>query len=135
MPNRNGRITLIAHEATKLDLDWNYAARGRMSVTFLETVASLRYALTAAVSEVGLDVGRAIVDRAGTAEEFLDLLASLPGEFTGDVLLIRDDGSGILSASARGGDRVMYALMAEDIRFYLEAHNLVTGRVALGQTA
>lgn len=135
MLSRDGRITLIAHEPAKPDLDWNYAARGRMSVTFLESVVSLRYALTAAVSDIGLDVGRAIVDRAGAAEEFLDLLAALPAEFTGDVLLIRDDGSGILSASARGGDRIVYALMAGDVRFYLEAHNLVTGRVALGQTA
>lgn len=135
MPNRNGRITLIAHEASKPDLDWNYAASGRMSVAFLESVVSLRYALSAAVSDVGLDIGRAIVDRAGAADDFLDLLADLPAEFMGDVLLIRDDGSGILSAAARGGDRVLYALTVNDVRFYLETQDLVTGRVALRRTA
>jgi hypothetical protein len=135
MHDPHARITLIAHEATKPDLDWNYAASGRMSVAFLESVRSLRYALTAAVTEVGLDVCRAIVDRAGRADEFLDLLTDLPEAFTGDVLLIRDDGAGILSATARGGDRVLYALTVDDVRFYLEAHDLVTGRVALGRTA
>lgn len=135
MQGPNVRITLIAHEAAKPDIDWNYAASERMAVAFLESVRSLRFALTAAVTDVGLDVCRAIVDRAGRADEFLDLLTDLPPAFTGDVLQIRDDGAGILSATARGGDRVMYALNVDDVRFYLEAHDLVTGRVALGRTA
>jgi hypothetical protein len=135
MHDSNARITLIAHEPAKPDIDWNVAASARMAVAFLESVRSLRFALTAAVTEVGLDVCRAIVDRAGVADEFLELLTDLPPAFTGDVLRIRDDGAGILSATARGGDRVLYALTADDVRFYLEAHDLVTGRVALGRTA
>jgi len=135
MSNRNRRVTLIARESTKPDFDWNYFGCANMSVAFLESVAVLRYALVAAVTEVGLDVGRVIVDRAGAADDFLELLTALPGEFTGDVLLIRDDGTGVMSATARGGDRVLYALMAHDVRFYLETHNLVTGRMALGMTA
>jgi hypothetical protein len=51
------------------------------------------------------------------------------------VLLVRHDGTGILSAAARGGDRVLYSLMAHDVRFYLEAHDLVASRVALELTA
>lgn len=135
MPERTGRITLIAYEPSKLDHDWNHGASIRGTVAFLESSRALRYALTAAVDEVGLDVGRAIVDRTGGADDFLDLLASLPEKFNGDVLLIRDDGSGVLSAMVRGSGRVLYALMTDDVRFYLEAHNLVTGRVALGRTA
>jgi hypothetical protein len=135
MPNRNRRVTLIARESTKPDFDWNYIGCARMSVAFLESLAVLRHALTAAITEVGLDVGRVIVDRAGAADEFLELLAGLPPEFTGDALFIRDDGTGVMSASARGGDRVLYALMVHDVRFYLETHNLVTGRLALRMTA
>lgn len=135
MPNRNRRVTLIARENTKPDHDWNYIGCSRMSVAFIESIAVLRYALIAAVTEVGLDVGRVIVDRAGAADEFLELLAALPHEFTGDALYIRDDGTGVMSATARGGDRVLYALMVHDVRFYLETHNLVTGRLALRMTA
>ena len=135
MSNRTRRVTLIARPSNKPDFDWNYIGRASTSVAFLESVSVLRYALVAAVTEVGLDIGRAIVDRAGDAEEFLQLLTALPAEFAGDVLLIRDDGTGVMSATARGGDRVLYSLMAHDVRFYLETHNLVTGRVALGMTA
>ena len=50
--------------------------------------------------------------------------------FTGDVLLIREDDSAFLSSLGRGGDRVLYALTANDLRFYLETNELVTGRIA-----
>jgi len=125
------RITLIARKATKPNVDWNYARTPSMRVAFLETVNALKFALGVAVSDAGLDIERVIVDRAGTAEEFLDLLSALPEEFNGDVLLIRDDGNGFLSATGRGGDRVLYSLIARDVRFYLETHDLVTGRAVL----
>ena len=41
------------------------------------------------------------------------------------VTLIRDDETGFLSATGRGGDRILYALSAEDIRFYLETTSLI----------
>lgn len=131
--SETSRATIIARTATKPDLDWN--SRSGRPVAFVESVRSLRYALDAAVTDVGIDVCRVIVDRAGHGDDFLDLLAGLPGAFLGDVLLIRDDGSGVLSAVARQGNRVLYALGPHDVRFYLETLDLVTGRVALGLTA
>jgi hypothetical protein len=133
--NRHDRITLIARESTKPDTDWNYVRCRNQRVAFLDSMASLKFALAAAVTDVGLDIERIIVDRSGSADEFLDLLATAPTDFVGDVMLIRDDGGGFLSASARGGDRVLYALTAHDLRFYLETHDLVTGRAALEMTA
>lgn len=133
--HRHGRVTLIARENEKPAMDWNPASPRRTSVAFIESVTALRYALKTAVTEVGLDIGRVIVDRAGAADDFLDLLTALPKEFNGDVLMIRDDGTGVLSATARGGDRVLYALMAYDVRFYLEAHDLVAGRVVVELSA
>ena len=133
--NRHERITLIAREATKPDTDWNYVRCRSQRVAFLDSVASLKFALAAAVTDVGLDIERIIVDRSGNADDFLDLLATAPADFLGDVVMIRDDGGGFLSATARGGDRVLYALMPRDLRFYLETHDLVTGRAALSLTA
>ena len=125
------RITLIARKATKPNVDWNYARTSSLRLAFLETVNALKFALGVAVSDAGRDIERVIVDRAASAEEFLDLLSALPEEFNGDVLIIREDGSGFLSATGRGGDRVLYSLIARDIRFYLETHDLVTGRAVL----
>jgi hypothetical protein len=125
------RITLIARKATKPNIDWNYARSSAMRIAFLDSVTALKFGLGVAIHDAALDIERLIVDRAATADEFLDLLAALPPEFTGDVLFIRDDGSGFLSATGRGGDRVVYALSGRDVRFYLETHELVTGRTAL----
>jgi hypothetical protein len=132
---RDHRITLIAREATKPDADWNYASCRKQRVAFLDSVGALRFALGAALHDVGLDVERIIVDRAADADEYLNLLATAPAEFNGDMLFIRDDGGGFLSATGRGGDRVLYALSDYDIRFYLETHDLVTGRAALSLSA
>jgi hypothetical protein len=125
------RITLIARKATKPNVDWNYARSSAMRVAFLDSVNALKFALNVAINDVALDIERVIVDRAGSADDFLDLLAALPEEFNGDVLLIRDDGNGFLSATGRGGDRIFYSLIARDVRFYLETHDLVTGRAVL----
>ena len=132
MPER--RLTIIARDDRKPDMDWRYASRSGRAVTFINSPAALRSALSAG-SELGLDIGRVIVDRAGSADEFLELLTTLPSEFMGDVLLIRDDGSGVLSATGRGGDRILYSLSTYDVRFYLETLDLVTGRVTVERTA
>lgn len=129
------RITLIAHETTKPAADWNYIRCHGPRVAFLDSVAALRYAVGAALTEAGLDIERIIVDRAGSADDYLDLLSGTPSEFLGDMLFIRDDGGGFLSATARGGHRALYALTPYDIRFYLETHDLVTGRTALELSA
>lgn len=130
---REDRLTVVARDKGKPAMDWG--SPRRHSLAFVDSVRAMRFALCAAVNDVGLDISRAIVDRVGDGDEFLDLLTALPGEFSGDVLLVRDDGTGVLSATARGGDRVLYALMAHDVRFYLETHELVLSRVALELTA
>jgi hypothetical protein len=134
MNYQDTRITLIAREATKPDVDWNYARCRGENVAFLNSVGALKFAVRAAQQD-GLDIERMIVDRAGTPGDFLELLAAVPVELMGDILLIHDNGAGFLSATGRGGDRVLYALTPHDVRFYLETQNLVTGRVALALTA
>ena len=129
------RVTLIARNPCKPFVDWNHGASARRPLAFLESVDAMELALAAAINHVGLDVGRVIVDRAGEGDGFLNLLTRLPAEFTGDALFIRDDGSGVLSATGRGGDRILYGLSVHDVRFYLETHDLVTGRVMMGRTA
>jgi hypothetical protein len=129
------RITLIARESTKPDVDWNYERCRCAKVAFLDSINAVKFAVRNALHQDGLDIERVIVDRAGTAEDFLQLLAEAPVELTGDFILIRDDGTGFLSATGRGGDRRLHAMNSHDVRFYLETQDLVTGRAALALTA
>lgn len=132
MPHR--RLTLIARDVRKPDIDWNYTPGSREAVAFIDSTASLHLALHTG-TELGLDIGRVIIDRSGLSDEFLDLLTALPLEFAGDALYIRDEGTGVMSATGRGGDRVLYSLNAHDVRFYLETLNLVTGRLVMEKAA
>lgn len=122
------RITLIARPSNRPGPDWKQAQDG---VLFTESLDVVRFVLRRGVSTVELDVERFILDRAATDQELLDLLAIVPEDFGGDIVHIREDGSGYLSAAGRGGGRVLYRLDAIDIRFYLETHDLVSGRIAL----
>jgi hypothetical protein len=135
MHDNQHRITLIVRHATKPDVDWNYARCRCENVAFLDSMGALKFAMRSAFSQVSLDIERVIVDRAGNAAEYLDLLASIPSELAGDILFITDESAGFLSATGRGGDRVLYALTPRDVRFYLETQDLVTGRVLATATA
>ena len=137
--SENPRITLIARSSGKPSMDWNYDRFRQEHVAFLDSMAATKVALETATSEmgreIGLDIERVIIDRTGDADNFLNLMAALPTEMTADILFIRDDGNGFLSAMGRGGDRLLYAVGSDDIRFYLEAYDLVTSRVALRLSA
>ena len=124
------RITLLARGHATPDRDWSRFANESTRLVTIESLTVLRYTLSHAVADIDLDIERVILDRSFSPAEYLDLLAALPAEFGADVMLIRNDESGYLSASGRGGDRALYSLRANDVRFYLEANDLVTGRIA-----
>jgi hypothetical protein len=117
------RITLI--NSVDRRHDWNVARDAQSHIVFAASFIVLRYALEDAMRELEQDVDRVIIDRTATPADFLDLLAHLAEDFLGDVVYVRDDQSGYLSATGRGGRRVLYALEANDLRFYLETHGLV----------
>ena len=124
MTNDNRRITLIARHPNAPGRDWDESnPKGRL--IFVDAVSFLRYAIDRGINELGEDVERVIIDRTGTALQYLDALASLPREFVGDVLFVLADGHGFLSSVGRGGDRVLYALTDRDVDFYLETNHLV----------
>jgi hypothetical protein len=128
------RVTLVAREPARRR-EWNHAPHVRARMAFVDSIGMLKTAVDAAISGMALDVERLVIDRTGSGDDFLDLMTALPNEFTGDVLMIREDGGGYLSATGRGGDRVLYALSACDTHFYLETHDLVRGRAALARSA
>jgi len=124
------RITVVVVQASKPILDWKFNHSAATQLTFLDSLDSLRFAVSLSVEESSLDLGRVIIDRSATADDLLAFLSSIPTAFTGDILFIRDDLTGFLSATGRGGNRLMYRLEENDLRFYLETNDLVTDRMA-----
>lgn len=97
------------------------------NVMLVDSLAAARFAIRTQALEMSLDIDRVVVDSAVSALECLQFIASLPPEFAGDVLFILDREHAFLSASGRGGDRILYALSQSDVAFYLAAHDLFRG--------
>lgn len=116
------RLTIIATDHASFALG-DYERASHRKTFFIDARSSLQRSLLAALTEETLDVERVIIG-GGTAEAFLELLAATPAQFGGDIIRIDDRGRAFLSASARGGSRVLYSLDAVDLRFYLDAHAL-----------
>lgn len=128
MPGK--RISLVCRSASTPDRDWNMSGNSSTRLLVTEEVNLLTYAINSGWQDFGVDVERIIIDRLLTADGFLQLLAELPSDFLGDMLYIRDDGCGYLSASMLGSGRAVYSLAPQDVRFYLETAGVVTSRIA-----
>lgn len=118
------RITLVLVSADSPERAWNDSSDSESRLIFVKVLTLLQCALSSAVSEFNRDVERVILDHAVTDAQFLDLLAALPQDFAGDVLNLRANGTGFLSAAGRGGDRVLYAITEHDVQFYFSVHKL-----------
>src|SRR5437660_9591079 len=125
MTSDTRRITLLAHGSPSPDRCWDMSRDAANRLIFVKAFTVLRYALGLGIAEMEQDVERVLLDHSSTAAGFLELLASLPSEFSGDVVMIRSDESAFLSACGRGGDRVLYALNRADVQFYLTTHGLL----------
>lgn len=113
------RITLVFPDPLHTELDWESSEREESIIT-VGNYNLLNGALQAGVQELGRDIDRVIFDRSVDGDTFLSFLSSMPIEFRGDVLRIRRDGSGTLSASSpRGDGRFLYGLSTVDVGFYL----------------
>lgn len=118
------RITLVVR-TKPADRTWVAASNSATRIVVIDSLTLLRSTLASPLVRTDSDVERLILDRCCDAGEFLTLLAALPAEFTGDVVMVHEDGKSFLSAMGRGGDRILYALTDEDVEFYLEVARLV----------
>jgi hypothetical protein len=124
--NDTRRITLVSRNDRIPPRGWDFSTAAPSRIIPVDSLLVLRYALAGGLSELHRDVERVVLDRTCSAAEYLTVLSSLPDDFTGDVLLITQDDSGFLSSLGRGSGRLLYALSARDLGFYLEAHGLVS---------
>lgn len=119
------RITLIQTPTAGSARAWDRSSNCPSRCIAVPSFHTLRHALRSGVTELGLDVERVILDVCATPTDYLELIASLPLEFTGDVVLLREDGGAWINATGRGSGRVLYSLSARDVNFYLEIHGLL----------
>ena len=123
MENDDRRITLISRSKSAPERGWITSRSAPRHVIFAESFGVIPFALARGIEEMGKDIEAVIIDGTATAAEYLHLLSVLPPAYAGDVLLIEND-SAFVSATGRGGDRVLYALRPEDVQFYLETKML-----------
>lgn len=126
----NHRLTLVVQGMPAIERNWtppNQSTR----ILFIESFADLDVFL-----RDDLDVERVVLDGGSAgASQFLRLLANTRTHFNGDVLLVGADGSGFLSSPGRGGDRLLYALSAPDVEFYLAVHGVTSLTAASNSVA
>jgi hypothetical protein len=115
------RITLVVRGAGTQSHTWDTSLNATNRILFVKALSMLSFVL----DHRSEDVDRLLIDGAATADEFLDLLSSLPKEFLGDIILMRGNKS-FISTVGRAGGRLLYALKDADLHFYLEATGLVS---------
>jgi hypothetical protein len=114
------RITLIGRGEATAARSWDASNGSPKRIIFVDTFSILSAALHHAQ-----DVERLVIDGAAAEEQFLELLATLPSNFGGDVLFVNGERA-FLSMSCRGGGRLLQAMTPADVQFYLETQHLVT---------
>jgi hypothetical protein len=119
------RITLVARDKQSAERAWNFYKDAAGRIVMLQSLAMLRSTVASPLVRSDADIERIVLDRCCSESEFLSFLAALPHEFTGDVLMIREQEESFLSATGRGGGRILYALTDNDVEFYLETACLV----------
>lgn len=90
-------------------------------VSLVHNLALLGAAIDPATNDFGDEFVAVILDQSVSAKQFLDILATLPQDFRGDVLRIDGDGLGFLSTCALREGRYIYRLDSDDVEFYLDA--------------
>ena len=128
MQNDSRRITLVARHPGHAGRDWDHSNPVGSRIIFVDSLAFLPHAIERGV-QAGYDLQRIIIDRTGTPTQFLDLIASIPHEFTGDVLFVSPEDRVFLSSPGRGDGRLLYSLGENDLEFYLQTSGLLWASV------
>jgi hypothetical protein len=118
------KVTLLTTDRTTSSRRWNLTTASRSRMIVVPNFRMLRAALDLGMNEAGQDIERVIIDGTIDSTAFLEMLATLPTGFRGDILYINGDGRAFLSATGRSDDRVLYTFQDADLQFYLEINHL-----------
>lgn len=113
-------IVFVCATRRKLTLDWS-GAEPRFEVLYT-TLPDLVLASVRRTNGPGSqDINTVIFDRSIDARTFLEFISETSCEFRGDVLMINNDGSGVLSTVSNRDGRYIYQLDRQDVIFYASA--------------
>jgi hypothetical protein len=115
------RITLVVRKPGTPSRAWDTSPNATNRILFVKALSMLSFVF----DHRSEDIDRLLIDEACMADEFLDLLASLRGDFLGDVVLINSRKNSYLSTACRADGRLLYAMTPNDLQFYFAAHRLV----------
>src|ERR1043165_2079276 len=118
------RVTLISRDPKIQQRDWDQSNPAGSHLIFVDSVNFLPHAIARGLTEDGYATERVVIDRTGTALQFVEFLSTLPVEFAGDVLYIARDGKAFLSSRSRGDGRILYMMGSNDVEFYLQTNAL-----------
>jgi hypothetical protein len=118
------KVTLLTTNRSTSSRRWNLSKGSRSRMITVPNYRMLRAALELGMNEAEQDIERVIIDSTIDSTDFLEMLATLPTGFRGDILYINSDDKVFLSATGRSDDRVLYTLQDGDLEFYLDINHL-----------
>ncbi len=123
----NESITLLKSRPGWQGIRWSRGPLIRRVDSLDQIVRAMSGVTTAAAS-----VARIVIEEAIEGTAFLNLITSLPGDFSGDVLFISAFDRAFLSSRADDGSRHLYFIEGRAIEQYADAHGLRDGATAGG---
>lgn len=118
--NESAPIVFICTTRKQGTVDWS-AANPRFQLLYT-TIPDVVLASVRRTNGPGAqEINAVVFDRSIGARTFLEFLSEVACEFRGDVLLVNNDGSGMLSTVSVRDGRFIYRLNAEDLAFYAAA--------------
>ena len=123
-PNRESEssVTLVAAGETELER-WS-ASQGAGQYMLVPDTDMLESMLRSPVVRATGEITRVVFDGVIDLDRYLLLIATLPARFTGEILFIREDGSGYLSTRELKSERTVKAISGLDVEVYLRWHGL-----------
>ena len=115
-------VTLVAAADTELER-WSASQASGLYMLVPDT-AMLESMLRSPVVRATGEIIRVVFDGGFDLDRYLLLIATLPDRFNGEVLFIREDGSGYLSTRELKTERTVKAISAMDVEVYLRWHGL-----------
>jgi CheY-like chemotaxis protein len=112
-------ITLLKSRPAWKGIRWHKGPQIRRVESLDQVVRAMANVTVAAAS-----IARIVIEEAIDGTEFLSLIANLPPEFPGDILLIASPSRAFLSSRAGGGPRYLILFTPQELEGYLDAFSL-----------
>jgi hypothetical protein len=122
-PRQNSGVVTLVCPAEAEAARWSEDARSH-NYLVVSDIDTLEGMLRSPVMQAAGEVTRVIIDGGAELDRFLLLVATIPETFRGEILFVRQDGSGHLSSREVDNLRTVRTISREEVEIYLRWHNL-----------